>query len=96
MSPDDDSYYQYWCSPATLHEGSRIWILFRQRVTPVGNTGWTTSPADDKREGPERVAYRPANERRWKKYDIGWIPAENRKEEIPDEEALAIILMTKL
>jgi hypothetical protein len=109
MNPDK-GLFTYWCIPASMmwtDSIKRIWVLFRKRVIPVGDTGWTTSPADDSREGPEKVAYRISGERRWRKWgDRNGVLSIDRthtlapekcpgKEDVPEEEALAILLMTK-
>jgi len=109
MNPDKGRF-EYWCLPASMSwadDTKRIWVLFRKRIIPIGDSGWTTSPANDTREGPEKVAYRVSGERRWRKWgdrngvyniDRSSVLAPDycrEKEEVPEEEALAILLMTK-
>jgi len=95
VSPE--SYNVYWCSPATFMDDREVWILFRKNVQPVGDSGWERTAADMERRGPERVAYRVSGERHWKKWDNHLILEidDSRREEVPEPEAVAILLMTK-
>lgn len=101
MNPEKDPHNVYWCSKVIFQDKSHGWVLFRHRVIPVADTGWTVKPADDTRQGPEKVAYKQPGE-------PFWIPAEKMipmlgtalidertREDIPEEEALAIMLMIK-
>jgi len=83
----------YWCCPATWGENSG-WILLREPVTAIGSTQWTYRPPGE----PEKVACRKHGERRWKKWNpgMGAVTLNYRREEVSEQEAVAIVLMTKL
>ena len=99
MSKDPANLSEYYCAPASWGSGSG-WVLIREKVRAVsGDSGWTTRPAG---EFPEILAHRESGEQKWKKGipSNRWITGRDidysRKEDITEEEAIAVILMTKL
>ena len=97
MSPEPKPRTAYWCSAGRLEDGRRVWILFRERIQDMEDTGWTIRAADEERKGPERLAYRLPGERFWKPWDAHYRieVLERKREEVPEPEATAILLMTK-
>ena len=91
--------YQYFCvpeSPTTKNRTvGRNWYLFKEPQTQIGKTNWSYTPPG----GPTLVASRKAGSRIWYKakseyygnLDIMW----SRREDVPYEEALAMILAAR-
>jgi hypothetical protein len=88
-----------WFCPAPILKQSKKrngWVLVRENVTRIpGNSGWTTQNAEDE---PEILAYRNQNEHVWYKgKPSGWnVRIETtRREDIEEQEVVAIILMAR-
>lgn len=96
MNPETDPHYEYFCYKIRLEDNEYGWVLYRDHITPVRGTPWTI-----RRQGPERVAFKKSGQQRWEpaskhrtEIEHGNVVHSSR-EDVPDEEALAIMFMIK-
>ena len=91
--------YKYFCVPAITNMNNRLvgntWYLFKEPHVKTGESDWDYIPSG----GPTLIATRKAGSRIWNKtkkgyyhhLDIMW----SRRESVPEEEALAMLLAAR-